>query len=296
MQRYEAVLRREGLRFGEGPRWHDGRLWYSDFFRRAVYSMSADGSDERLELSVPGQPSGLGWMPDGSMLVVSMTDHRVLRWSPGTEATLHADLTDHCGYWANDLTVADDGSAYVGNFGFDLDHFLATEGYEGLVGPPGPPTTNLVVLAPEGEVIDVIAGMSFPNGMVLSPDGGTLIVAETLASRLTAFEVAADGSLSGRRSFAEIPGVAPDGICLDASGQVWAANAIGNQAIRVAEGGEISAEVTTSRTCFACALGGDDRRELYLMTGVTSNAEQASRATEGRIESVRVDVPGAGLP
>ena len=296
MRSIQAELRREGLRFGEAPRWHGGRLWYSDFYRHAVYSMAADGGDERLELSVPGQPSGLGWMPDGSMLVVSMTDHRVLRWSPGSEPSCHAELASLCGFWANDLVVAEDGSAYVGNFGFDLDHFLATEGYEGLINPPGPPLTNLVALGPAGEVIDVVPEMSFPNGMVISPAGDLLVVAETLASRLTAFDVAPDGKLSRRRSFAELPGIAPDGICLDAAGQIWVANAIGNQALRVAEGGEITAEIVTSQTCFACALGGEDRREIYLMTGQSSNAERASRSREGRIESARVEVPGAGRP
>ena len=132
--------------------------------------------------------------------------------------------------------------------------------------------------------------------MVISPDGGTLIVAETLASRLTAFDIGADGRLSGRRSFAELPGVAPDGICLDDEGQVWVANAIGRQAVRVAEGGELTAEVETSRTCYACMLGGEDGRELFLVTGRTSEASIASTALEGRNEAARVDVPGAGLP
>src|SRR5487761_2435045 len=112
---HTARIIREGLRFGEAPRWHEDRFWDSDFYRRAVFSMAVDGTDERLEVTVPGQPSGLGWMPDGSMLVVSMTDHTVLRWSPGTEPSLHASIEDYCGYWANDMVVSADGTAYVGN-------------------------------------------------------------------------------------------------------------------------------------------------------------------------------------
>ncbi len=258
--------------------------------------MAPDGSDERHEVTVPTQPSGLGWMPDGTMLIVSMTDHCILRWSPGTEPTVHADISEHCGHWANDLVVASDGTAYVGNFGFDLDAFLDEHGIAGVLTPPGPPTTNLVVLDPSGSVLQVVPDMAFPNGPVLTDDGTTLIVAETMAMRLTAFDVNSDGTLSNRRVFAQLELVPADGICLDAEGQVWVANALAPQAVRVAEGGEVTAVVNTSQTCFACMLGGDDRRTLYAMTAPSSDARIASVSTDAKIEAAQVDVPGAGLP
>ncbi len=291
-----STVIRECLSFGEAPRWHGDRLLYSDFYRHAVYSIAADGSDERLEVEVPTQPSGLGWMPDGSMLIVSMTDRRVLRRDAGGELTTHADISGYCGFWANDMVVAADGTAYVGNFGFDLDAFLEEQGVDGVLTPPGPPTANLVVLDPGGGVIQVVADMAFPNGSVLTPDGGTLIVAETMRMALTAFDVAGDGTLRNRRVFAQIPLVPADGICLDAEGQVWVANALAPEALRVAEGGEITGKVATSQTCFACMLGGEDRRTLYALTAPTSTASVASTSSDGRIESAVVEVPGAGLP
>ncbi len=291
---YASTVRHTGLSFGEGPRWHDGRLWYSDFYRHGVYSLGDDG--ERLELTVPTQPSGLGWQPDGTLLVVSMTDRVVLAVGADGVARRHADISQYCGYWANDMVVAADGTAYVGNFGFDLDTWI--EGLSTLEpGAPIPetPTTSVVVLAPDGAVVQAIDELHFPNGMVLADDGATLIVGETLARRLTAFDVAKDGSVSNRRVFAEL-GVPPDGSCLDAEGQVWVANPLAAQCVRVAEGGEVTATVTTERTCFACMLGGEDRRTLYLMTANASSAKVASSTREGQVESVLVEVPGAGLP
>ncbi len=283
-----------GLAFGESPRWHDHRLWFSDFYRHAVFSLDLDTLEERHELSVPGQPSGLAWSPDGALLVVSMTDHRLLRVTDGSSTTL-ADLRDYCGFWANDLLVGPRGHAYVGNFGFDLDALLAAEGVAGLLAAP-PPTTNLVVLDPSGEVRQVVPDMSFPNGMVLTPDGATLIVAETLRSRLSAFRVAPDGTLHDRRVFADLGPVAPDGICLDAEGCVWVANAIAPDVRRVTEGGEVLDRVTTTQPAFACALGGASRTTLFAMTAPTSSRFVVSDARDGAIETVEVDVPGAGWP
>jgi sugar lactone lactonase YvrE len=295
---HTARILREGLAFGEAPRWHEGRLFYSDFYRHAVYSMAADGSDEQLVVEIPGQPSGLGWMPDGSMLIVSMTDHRVLRLGADGTLDLHADISEHCGYWANDMVVAADGTAYVGNFGFDLDAFLAEHGVEGVLTPPGPPTTNVVVLSPAGEVIQVVDDLAFPNGSVITPDGTTLILGETMRMRLTAFDIAPDGTLSGRRTFAQLELVPADGICLDADGQVWVANALAPEALRVADGGEVTARVATSQTCFACMLGGDDGTTLFTMTAPTSDhtVVGAPGARLARIESALVPVGRAGRP
>ena len=293
---WSAAVLREGLSFGESPRWHDERLFYSDFYRHGVYSMAPDGTDERLELEVAAQPSGIGWLPDGSMLVVSMTDHRVLRAAADGSVTIHADIAEHCGYWANDMVVAQDGTTYIGNFGFDLDSFLEEHGVEGVLTPPGPPKTNLCVLDPSGELIQVVSEVAFPNGSVITPDGSTLIVAETMAMHLTAFDIVAGGQLANRRVFAQLELVPADGICLDANLQVWVANALAPQAIRVAEGGEVTGTVETSQTCFACTLGGDDRSTLFCMTAPTSTASIASTSTSAKIEAAVVDAPGAGRP
>ncbi len=288
MTEYLTSRIREGLAFGESPRWHDQRLWYSDFYRHGVFSTDALARDERLEFEVAGQPSGLGWLPDGSQLCVSMIDHRVLR--VGATTTTHADISEHCGFWANDLVVAATGVAYVGNFGFDLDAFLADVGVEGLLATP-PPTTNLVVLGPDGAVRQVVADLAFPNGAVVTADGTTLIVAETLASRLSAFTIADDGTLHDRRVWAPLQFAAPDGICLDAQGLVWYANAITNQCVRVAEGGEIADVATTTQTAFACSLGGTTGSTLYVMTAPTSDRFRAADTRLGAIESVEVAVP-----
>ena len=294
---HTTEILREGLAFGEAPRWHEGRLFYSDFYRHGVFSMAADGSDEQLVIEVPGQPSGLGWMPDGSMLIVSMTDHRVLRRALDGTLTLHADIAPWCGYWANDLVVAADGTAYVGNFGFDLDAFLAEHGVEGVLTPPGPPTTNLVVLSPAGDVLQIIDDMAFPNGSVITPDGRTLIVGETMRMALTAFDIGTDGTLSGRRTFAQLELVPVDGICLDGDGQIWVANALASEALRISEGGEITARVTTSQTCFACMLGGADGTTLFTMTAPTSDhAIVGAGARMAKIEAAVVETPRAGRP
>jgi len=287
---------RTGLHFGEGPRWHDGRLWYSDFYDHAVHAIDLDGNDERL-FEVPGQPSGLGWMPDGTLLVSSMTDRRVLRWD-GSSLTEHADLAEHAGWWVNDLVVAADGTAWVGNFGFDLDTFLDVHGIEGVLGEPGPTATVLCRVDPDGSVSVAANEVVFPNGAVITPDGRTLIVAETLALRLSAFDIDADGSLVNRRVWADLSAVmgAPDGICLDTDGAVWIANAIANQCLRVAEGGEILDQVETSQTAFACMLGGDDGRTLFVMTAPDSDHTARTAATEGCIEVAEVAVPHAGRP
>jgi sugar lactone lactonase YvrE len=294
MKTYDATIIREGLAFGEGPRWHDGRFWYSDFYRHGVYSMQSNGSDERLELAVAGQPSGLGWTPDGDLLCVSGVDQRILRVHDGAVSTF-CDVSEYCGFWANDMVVSATGHAYAGSFGFDLDQTLLDVGVEGLLASP-PPTTNLIVMSPSGEVIQTIPDMSFPNGSMISPDGATLFVNETLAYRISAFTINADGTLRDRRVWAQLAFVAVDGACLDADGQIWVANAIAPQCLRVQEGGEVTGVVNTTQNAFACMLGGEDRQTLYVMTAPTSNRFEVADARLASIESVRVDVAGAGLP
>jgi sugar lactone lactonase YvrE len=278
-----------GIYFGEGPRWHDGRLWFSDFYGRCVHALAPDGADE-VVLRLDGIPSGLGWLPGGELLVVSMLDHKVLRHAPGGAVSVHADISALARHRSNDMLVDPAGRAYVGNFGFDTH-------------PPGPGVvtpepTSLACVHPDGRVTRAADGLLFPNGMALTPDGTTLIVAETFAGRLTAFDVATDGTLSGRRTWADLSaaGVRPDGICLDAAGAAWVANAAGPACLRVLPGGEIDATAEFGQRCFACALGGPDRRTLYAMTAPSSDPAVVTRSPQGRVETVRVPIPGAGLP
>jgi sugar lactone lactonase YvrE len=291
----EAVPFLEGLHFGECPRWHDGRLWYSDFYDGTVRSAGASG-DVRVEVEVPGEPAGLGWLPDGRLLVVARKPRTVLRLEPDWRLVGHGDLNPIATFHGNDMVVDAAGRAYVGNFGFDLDRFIEERGPGALVEPPGPPTAALIRVDPDGSTHVAAKDLNFPNGTVITPDGRTLIVAETLAGQLTAFDVDDEGGLSGRREWAALSRCAPDGICLDAEGRVWVANARAAECILVAEGGEIVARVTTSQNSFACMLGGTDRRTLYAVTAPTSTESVASVARSGRIEQARVDVGGAGLP
>jgi sugar lactone lactonase YvrE len=294
MEQFTSTTIADSLGFGEAPRWRNGRLWFSDFYRHGVFSLDPDGFDERLEVTVPGQPSGLGWTSDEELRIVSMIDHKLLAWR-NEELVEIADLSAYCGFWANDMAIGSSDVAYVGNFGFDLDTLLAERGVEGLLSSP-PPTTNVVVIGRDGDVMQVIPDMAFPNGTVITPDGTTLIVGETMAFRLTAFDIDGDGRLSNRRVWAQLDFVATDGMCLDSEGQIWLANALTNEVLRVAEGGEITARVSTSQTAFACMLGGEDRRTLFICTAPSSNRFEIADQRAGKIETVRVNVPGAGRP
>lgn len=287
---------RDGLYFGEGPRWHDGRLWYSDFYDHAVHAVDLDGNDARI-VEVGAQPSGLGWLPDGDLLVTSMLDRRLMRWN-GSDLTVHAELGDHFTWHANDLLVDGLGRAYIGNFGFDYEIFLEEHGIEGLFADPESLSTVMCRVDSDGTVSVASAGMIFPNGMVITPDGRTMIVAETLALRLTAFDIAADGSLSNRRVWADLSAemAAPDGICLDAEGAVWVATALSPRLLRIGEGGVVLDEITTTMNTYACMLGGPDGRHLFAMTAPSSDSRLASVDRNGAIEVAEVAVPHAGRP
>jgi sugar lactone lactonase YvrE len=291
----EAAPFIEGLHFGECPRWHDGRLWYVDFYAGTVVSTDED-ANTRIELEVPGEPAGIGWLPDGRLLVVARKPRTVLRLEPDGQLVEHGDLKPMAGFYGNDMVVDSAGRAYVGNFGFDLDGFIEERGPVALVEPPGPPTTPLIRIDPDGSAHIAADDISFPNGTVITPDGATMILAETLGGRLTAFDVGPDGELSGRRVWAQLPWCAPDGICLDADGNVWVANAISQECWLVTEGGEVIDRVATSLNSFACMLGGADRRTLYIMTAPTSTESVVSAQRTARVEQARVRVGGAGLP
>lgn len=272
----------DGLHFPEGPRWHEGRLWFSDFYAHEVVAVDPQGRRESM-VTVPEQPSGLGWLPDGRLLVVSMKDRRVMRLDPDG-LKVHADLSGLAAFNCNDMVVDADGRAYVGNFGFN--HYIGET----------PKGAALVRVDPDGTASVAADGLMFPNGTVITPDGGTLIIGETRAGRLTAFDRAADGTLSNRRVWADLGTNVPDGICLDAEGAVWVADPRNNVVLRVREGGAVTDRVPTGDLgAFACMLGGDDRRTLYVCTAKMSGP-RAAEIRSGRIEFVRVDVPGAGLP
>ena len=281
-----------GLHFGEAPRWHDGVLWFSDFFDYAVKTVDLDGHIA-VKLSIADRPSGLGWMPDGSMLIVSMTARALLRLDQGRLA-LHADLSGIATFHCNDMVVDAEGRAYVGNFGFDLDtneingtlgEVLATHG-----------GATIARVDPDGSVHAAADELMFPNGTVITPDGHTMIVAESFADRLTAYDIGDDGSLSNRRLWADLGGRKPDGICLDADGAIWVANPVINECFRVAEGGDILDVIETDNRCFACMLGGPDRRTLFMLTSRYSLAIEAAVHRTGNVLIADVDVPGAGLP
>jgi sugar lactone lactonase YvrE len=272
-----------GLAFPEGPRWRDGELYISDMHAHEVVAMTPEGA-RRTVFRHDGPVSGLGWLPDGRMLVVSMTDRRLLRIAADGEAALHTDLSMIATGNANDMAVDAWGRAYVGNFGF---------AYPG--GEPKP--AWMARVDPDGSAHAAADDLMFPNGTVITPDGRTLVVAESLAGRLTAFDIAPDGALSGRRVWAHLPpGVTPDGICLDAEGAIWVASPSTQEALRVRESGEVTDRVAAGQGVYACMLGGADRRTLFLLTAASSHPDRCRALASGRIEAIRVAAPGAGRP
>ena len=270
-----------GFSFTEGPRWHEDKLYFSDFYNCEVKSVDGSGHVETV-VRVEHQPSGLGWLPDGRLLVVSMTDRKLLRMEPDGSLLEHADLSEIAAFHCNDMAVDHAGRAWVGNFGFD------NEG-----GQPTP--AKLALVMPDGTTSVAADDLMFPNGTMISPDGMTLIVAETYAQRLTAFDIGEDSTLSNRRLWAETGDHWPDGCCMDAEGAIWVADPRGGCVVRVLEGGQITARIDTGRGAFACVLGGDERRDLYICTS-SGSGSQAKVAQDASIERIKVDVPGVGIP
>lgn len=287
----------DGFSFLECPRWHDGRLWVSDFYTHRVVATDGRGAVEEVA-EVPGQPAGIGFLPDGRALIASMRDKRLLVRETDGRLTEHADLSGLAPGVLNDMLVDERGRAYVGDFGFDL-----------MAGAPMR-DTGLIRVDPDGTATSVAEDLRFPNGMVLLP-GGVLVVAETFAGRLTAFDVAEDGSLRDRRvwaAFGEVPdtddveqalgalAVGPDGLCSDAEGAIWVADALHARVLRVREGGEVLDEISTGAGVFACMLGGEDGRTLFLCTAPSFAEHERRPAREAELRAVRVEVPRAGLP
>ncbi len=272
----------EGLAFPEGPRWHDGKLVFSDMHAHEVIAVDLSGKKSVI-CEVPNRPSGLGWLPDGRMLVVSMTDRKLLRLDPDG-LKVHADMNQLAPFDCNDMVVDTKGRAYVGNFGFDLHK------------NEKPRATTMVMVTPDGKASVAAENLEFPNGTVITPDGKTLIVGESMGRRLTAFDIAGDGTLSNQRVWAQLGTYIPDGIGLDAEGGIWVACPTASEVIRVKEGGEIGERIRVGTDAYACILGGADGKTLFVATAANSDPEKCRRDRTGKIEICQVDVGHAGLP
>jgi len=272
----------DGLVFPEGPRWHNGRLWFSDMQGLDVMTVDPAGKVEKI-IEVKGSPSGLGWLPDGRLQVVSMIDRRLLRLDAEGLVEV-ADLSHLASFHCNDMVMDHLGRAYIGNFGFD---FAANA-------PVKP--AEIVLVTPEGYARVVAEDLLFPNGAVITPDGHTLIVAETFGHRLTAFDIEADGSLVNRRIWAKLNEAYPDGICLDAEGAIWVAAPHPGDVIRVLEGGRVTHRVAVSARPYACMLGGKTRCTLFICTAGSAIPDEVRGIAGGKIEVTDVEVPGSGLP
>jgi sugar lactone lactonase YvrE len=290
----------EGGAFFECPRWRDGRWWVSDFYRQAVYTVSPDGSED-LVVEVEHQPSGLGWLPDASLLIVSMKDQRVLKRDDAGDVVVHSDLSAFTDSPLNDMVVDGRGRAWVGCFGFDL------------MALADPRPAPLMRVDPDGTATLAAGELMFPNGSVITPDGTTLIVGETIGCRYTAFTIQADGSLTDRRIWARLAPtpelgpvakmlpqivVGPDGCTLDAEDHIWAADEVGARCIRIAPGGTIVDEIRTpdGLGCFACALGGDDGRTLLVCAAPDFLEAKRREARDAVLLTATVEIPHAGLP
>ena len=282
-----------GFKFLEAPRWRDGRIWFSDFYTHQVMSAAEDGSDLREEATVPQQPAGLGWLPDGRLLIVSMKDRKLLRREPDGTLVVHGDLSSAATGHTNDMAIDAAGRAYVGNFGFDL-----------MSGSPLS-TAALHRVDPDGTVTEVADDLWFPNGTVITPDN-VLIVNETFGNRSTAFDLADDGRLTNRRvwaEFAPLPSdramdklfgelkVAGDGCCLDSEGALWIADADNACLLRVTEGGKITDQIEPGSPVYACALGGADGRTLFACAAPDFFEQARIAATEATLLALRVQVP-----
>ncbi len=290
MKTYAPRILLDGLVFPEGPRWHRGQLWFSDMFCHRVWTVDPRGR-AKVVRAFKDRPSGIGFLPDGRPLVVAMTERVVYRLDPDG-AHVHGDLRGFHSDGINDMVVDAKGRAYVGSRYGDLD--------------TKEPTGSLVLVTPDGKARIVADTLETPNGTVVTPDGKTMIVGETRACRLTAYDIAADGSLSNRRVHADLGDAGPDGLALDAEGGVWLGSPVTREFVRVLKGGTVTDRIPTGdKLAVACALGGEDRRTLFLCTARTTREtiralvkdhSEARSLSAGFIEAVQVEVPGVGWP
>lgn len=272
-----------GIDFGEGPRWREGRLWYSDFYQQSVYTVTEDGHREKV-VSLTDRPSGLGWLPNGDLLIVAMETKQLLRFD-GEQLTPYADLAAFAPGPCNDMVVSETGHAYVGNFGFDFAGGGKLE------------STRLIHVPPDGEPKAVGEPLRFPNGSVITPDGKTLIVGETMGGQYSAYSIDDTGHLENAGIWASIPGTLPDGCCLDEEGTIWCSDAGPSQSVvRIAAGGEILERLPTPAPTYACMLGGDDGKTLFILTAPGPAEHEAAGKGLGQIWTTRVKSGRAGLP
>jgi sugar lactone lactonase YvrE len=274
-----------GLEIGESPRWHEGRLWFSNWGAQEVIAVDLDGKSEVMVRVPTTIPFSIDWLPDGRLLIVSGPEGVILRREPDGSLVTHADLTSLSDRGWNEIVVDGRGSAYVNGGGFDL-----------MSGEPFAPGI-VAVLTPDGSARQVADGIAFPNGMAVTPDNSTLIVAESYAKRLSAFDIAADGALSNRRVWADLDEGFPDGICIDAENAVWYADVPNKRCVRVREGGEVLETVELDRGCFACMLGGADKRTLFIMAAKWAGpANMFDEPGTGQVLTVKAPAPGTGWP
>lgn len=280
--KHDTEILLTGLAFPEAPRWRGDRLWFTDQHARRVMTVKTDGQAECI-LETDDLPGGLAWLPDGTPLVVAMTERAVYKLE-NRGWTLYADLSALAPFHCNDMIATTGGRVYVGNFGYDLH------------GGAAQAKTHLIAVETDGSCRIAAEGLLFPNGCVITPDDSILIVAETFASRLTSFTIGEDGLLKDARTWADLSEAKPDGICLDDEGGIWVASPGTGEVIRAEWGGKILARIKPLGVPYACMLGGPQRRTLFITTSETDDPGKANNLKSGRIEIVEVDVPGAGLP
>jgi sugar lactone lactonase YvrE len=274
----EPQILLSGLAIGESPRWHEDRLWFSNWGAQEIIAVDLDGNSEVMARVPTTVPFCIDWLPDGRLLVVAGQEAQLLRGNPDGSLSTYAELGNISERPWNDIVVDGRGNAYVGNIGFDF--------------PEGEFTPGILALAtPEGSARQVADGVAFPNGIVVTPDNSTLILAESYSNRLSAFDIATDGGLSNRRVWADLGDGVPDGICLDAEGAVWYGDVPNKRCVRMREGGEVLQTVELDRGCFACMLGGEDGRILFMVA-----ADMTSEALTGQVLTVRAQAAGAGWP
>lgn len=282
--------------FFEGARWRDGHWWVSDLYAHHVRRIAPDGTSQ-VVVQLDCQPSGLGWLPDGRLLIVAMQNMRLMRLESDGSLRRHAELANHLGFWANDMAVDPRGYAYISNLGFNM--WIGEQ----------PKPADLVCVAPDGTVKTVASELLFPNGMVVTPDGKTLVVAETFGNRMSAFSIGENGALSDRRIFAKFgpppswvsveefvkEDFGPDGCAVDAEGCVWVADALHNRICRVADGGAILEELKTPENfgIYSCALGGPDGHSLLMCTAPDYDQDARKAKAEAILYVERVAVPAA---
>lgn len=281
MQELKAHRFADDFVYLEAPRWYDGRLWVPDVFDSILYQVDLDGSHHVLKDNLPSRPNSLGFLPDGTPLIVSSVARQILKLVEG-ELLMHADLSEWATGDLNDFVVDDSGRLYVGNFGYDL--YNSVEKCE----------TSLHIVDLNGTVSHGSDGVEFPNGAVILDHGRMLVVAETWRGRLTAFDRGSDGTLSNRRLFADIAGRQPDGMCVDAEGGIWVCSFNTGEVLRVLEGGEITHRLHFPGSAVACELGGDDGHTLFITTYDGTIPDQQARKRLGALNKVRVDIPRAG--